>query len=88
MAYKINYEKREFPLHAVLSCADLFSMQLHEIIEVQHEPYFRIMRVFGGWMYNFYDGKKGEYFGEWIHVHENDVMIPLSPKIGDDKNKR
>lgn len=72
---KINYKKQQLPLGAVISCAELFSMQLHEIIEVYHEPYFRIMRVVGGWMYNFYDTKNDEYFGEWTYVpKDNDLM--------------
>lgn len=78
---KRNYEAEQpvkncnIPLGAAISCAELFSMQLHEIIEVYHKPYFRIMRVAGGWMYNFYDTKNDEYFGEWTYVpKDNDLM--------------
>ena len=49
---KINYKKQQLPLGAVISCVELSSMQLHEIIEVYHEPYFRIMRVAGRCMSN------------------------------------
>jgi hypothetical protein len=43
-------------------------MKLHEIIEVHQEPYFRKMRVEGGFMYNFYDVERDEYRQEWTFV--------------------
>ena len=43
-------------------------MKLHEIIEINKEPYFRKMRVESGFMYNFYDVEKDEYKKEWSFV--------------------
>lgn len=48
--------------------SDLSAMQLHEIIEVHVPPYFRIMKVKSGWLYNFYDSDKDDYKNEWTFV--------------------
>lgn len=58
-----------------ITASDLFNMNLHEIIEVYHDPYFRIMRVSGGWLYNFYDTEVDNYKPEWIFVPLNNEFL-------------
>jgi hypothetical protein len=43
-------------------------MKLHQIIEVHEPPYFRKMRVEGGFLYNFYNCQADEYLAEWEFV--------------------
>lgn len=52
-------------LNAVPSIYDL---KLHEIHEVHQPPYYRIMRVASGWLYNFYDTVADEYMSGWTFV--------------------
>ena len=42
--------------------------ELYEITVIHNAPYFRKMRVEGGFMYNFYDCKADEYCTDWIFV--------------------
>lgn len=45
------------------------SMKLHEILDITEPPYFRVMKVPGGWLYNFYDDDKDNYQKErWTFV--------------------
>lgn len=46
----------------------IYALKLHEITEVHQPPYYRIMRVASGWLYNFYDCDKAEYQGGWTFV--------------------
>jgi len=48
--------------------SDLRNMRLHEIIVINQVPYFRVMRVSNGWLYNFYDVSKDDYFTVWNYV--------------------
>lgn len=45
-------------------------MELHEILEFHQPPYFRVMKVVNGWMYNFYDEITDNYMPTWIFVPE------------------
>lgn len=47
---------------------NLLYMNLHQIIEVHDAPYFRVMRVVGGWLYNFYDEVADNYKTDWVFV--------------------
>lgn len=49
----------------------LNDLSLHEILEVTTPPYFRVMKVFSGWLYNFYDASKDEYQPNWTFVPHN-----------------
>lgn len=46
----------------------LHYMDLHEIVEVHSAPYFRVMKVLNGWLYNFYDEVSDNYKTEWVFV--------------------
>jgi len=46
----------------------LKNMKLHEIMEIHSEPYYRIMRVPSGWLYNFYDVVADNYLNGWIFI--------------------
>ena len=46
----------------------LHYMDLHEIVEVNKPPYFRVMKVYNGWLYNFYDEVADNYKTDWIFV--------------------
>jgi hypothetical protein len=48
--------------------SDLMNMKFHEIIEVHQVPYFRVMKVTTGWLYNFYDSVTDDYKTDWIFV--------------------
>jgi len=48
--------------------SDLMNMELHQIVDVHEAPYFRVMKVSTGWLYNFYDSKLDDYTGEWVYV--------------------
>jgi hypothetical protein len=50
--------------------SDLRNMKLFDIIEVHQHPYFRVMKVLRGWLYNFYDTNKDDYKSEWIFTPE------------------
>lgn len=53
----------------------VYTLKLHEIMEVTEPPYFRVMRVPTGWLYNFYDGEKDGYGSDWIFViHPNSLI--------------
>ncbi len=43
-------------------------MSTHDVIEVTEPPYFRIMKVPSGYLYNFYDVTVDEYTDQWIFV--------------------
>ena len=58
-----------------VTASDLFHMKLHEIILVHQDPYYRIMRVSGGWLYNFYDTQADNYKPEWIFVPLNNEFL-------------
>jgi len=51
-----------------LDASTLKLMSLHQIIEVHQAPYFRIMKVVDGWLYNFYDVDADNYKAEWQFV--------------------
>jgi exoribonuclease II len=46
--------------------------ELYEVTEIHNAPYFRKMRVEGGFMYNFYDCKADEYYADWMFVPMHD----------------
>jgi len=46
----------------------IYEMKLHEIIEIYEPPYYRIMRVASGWLYDFYDAVPDNYQNKWIFV--------------------
>jgi predicted DNA-binding helix-hairpin-helix protein len=46
----------------------LENMKVHEVLEHHKPPYFRVMRVYDGWLYNFYDESVDDYRKDWIYV--------------------
>lgn len=56
-------------------------MELHEIIEIHHTPYFREMRVESGFMYNFWDAEKNDYDQQWIFVPDSTLEMPSEEEI-------
>jgi len=49
---------------------DLGAMKVHEVLDHHLPPYFRVMRVPYGWLYNFYDSVTDNYSPDWILVPE------------------
>ena len=47
------------------------NLSLHEILEITEPPYFRIMKVYSGWLYNFYDTSEDAYRPDWVFVPHN-----------------
>jgi len=48
--------------------SDIMNMELHQIVEVFEPPYFRIMKVPTGWLYNFYVSESDTYSTNWVFV--------------------
>jgi hypothetical protein len=46
----------------------IYDMQLHQVIKFYKEPYFRVMRVASGWLYNFWNAETGDYETAWVFV--------------------
>lgn len=68
----LDREKMEKQLESVISQAiaehEASQWKLYELIAIHEEPYFRKMRVEGGWVYNFYNCGMDNYNKEWIFV--------------------
>lgn len=58
-----------------ISAESLFNMALHDIVQIHHYPYFRVMRVSGGWMYNYYDQHLDDYKNDWVFVPLNNEFL-------------
>lgn len=52
---------------------EIYSMNLHDFLEIADKPYFRVLRVQSGWLYNFYNEGLDAYNEEWVFVPYYDV---------------
>lgn len=53
----------------------IYDMKLHQVTDVCQEPYFRVMRVAGGWLYDFWNNEKQEYNSSWSFVPFNNEFM-------------
>lgn len=52
----------------------MYDLKLHEVLGVTKMPYFRVMRVPTGWLYNFYDEFTDNYLNEWVFVPSSTIV--------------
>lgn len=59
-------------------------MKLHEMQAIHEDPFFRKMRVEGGFMYNFYDVQSDEYYSQWTFVPDANIsdLLPSVEEAG------